>query len=352
MSKKLHITNGSGAVELMNAAGIEGEKISWDDVLHEGPVLQGLSLREQSRQRARFIADSGWAPTDKVDAMFDERDQTLESHAQFDEVWLWFEHDLYDQLQLIQILDWFNQHHSETNQWFLINPGKHLGYHSPAEFAALAPTRKRVNTNQLVQASQAWQAFTAEQPHRLAQMAQSSFDAFEHLTAAFYRLCQEYPDIRTGLPRTEYLVLESLLASQNECFASNESPPSSDPSEKKDSSSGKEPLSSVVQGCDPGQLFRQYQSHEEAAFLGDTIFFSRLNTMAQSPKPLLKFAIEESISYPLNPQQKVTITEYGVSVLAGNYDWFFESNQTRYIGGCRISSANAVHWNDQRQAFE
>ena len=39
---------------------------------------------------------------------FVERDEAIARSHNHEEVVLWFEHDLYDQLQLIQILDWFS----------------------------------------------------------------------------------------------------------------------------------------------------------------------------------------------------------------------------------------------------
>ena len=38
---------------------------------------------------------------------FRARDRGLAHFESFETITLWFEHDLYDQLQLIQILDWF-----------------------------------------------------------------------------------------------------------------------------------------------------------------------------------------------------------------------------------------------------
>src|SRR5262245_38420464 len=88
-----------------------GQVLPWRDVLHEGPVPGALSLDELSRRRARFIVEAGWwDDLAAVEKDFRERDAVLKATARHDEVVLWFEHDLYDQLQLIQILDWFVAH--------------------------------------------------------------------------------------------------------------------------------------------------------------------------------------------------------------------------------------------------
>ena len=101
----LHVTNGDSAVGVLRRA-VEGEFLPWRDVLHEGPVHAGLPLDALSRRRAAFIASAGWASLPQIEKDFLERDAKLRNSLAHAEVVLWFEHDLYDQLQLIQVLDW------------------------------------------------------------------------------------------------------------------------------------------------------------------------------------------------------------------------------------------------------
>src|SRR5690349_9951525 len=103
----LHITSGDAAVALMKRAGLSGDILAWRDVLHEGPTPAGLTLAELSEVRARFVADCGWRTFAEAQAEFRARDAALAQYGAHDEVVLWFEHDLYDQLQLLQLLDWF-----------------------------------------------------------------------------------------------------------------------------------------------------------------------------------------------------------------------------------------------------
>src|SRR5919206_483284 len=56
----LHITNGDHAARLIAATGVGGEVLPWRDVLHEGPVPEGLSLDELRPVRAPFIAGALW----------------------------------------------------------------------------------------------------------------------------------------------------------------------------------------------------------------------------------------------------------------------------------------------------
>ena len=100
----LHITNGDSAAETIKDAVFSGQILAWRDVLHEGPVPGNLSLANLSQRRAEFIAAQGWGNRREIEQSFAERDQIISRFQEYDEVGLWFEHDLYDQLQLIQIL--------------------------------------------------------------------------------------------------------------------------------------------------------------------------------------------------------------------------------------------------------
>src|SRR5215208_2259122 len=103
----LHITNGDSAACGIRETGFPGEILSWMDVLHEGPVPQNLDLGQLRTVRAEFIASCGLASLDEALSLLARRDKVLVESLSQEEVVLWFEHDLYDQLQLIQFLNWF-----------------------------------------------------------------------------------------------------------------------------------------------------------------------------------------------------------------------------------------------------
>ena len=70
----LHIVNGDCAIEALKDSGIEGDFLSWLDVLHDGPVPEGLSLEELPEVSADFIADCDWEVLEKAKNAFQKRD--------------------------------------------------------------------------------------------------------------------------------------------------------------------------------------------------------------------------------------------------------------------------------------
>ena len=103
----LIITNGDSAVAAIQQAGIEGERLPWRDVLHDGPAPRTPSLASLSKIRARYIAGCGWGDEAGIFRDFQAWDEWLLRTTTLDEIVHWFEHDLYDQLQLLQVLHVF-----------------------------------------------------------------------------------------------------------------------------------------------------------------------------------------------------------------------------------------------------
>ena len=126
MTTILNITNGDSTIKIMEQAHIEGDFLPWRDVLHDGPVPAELSLEALSAVRADFIIDRGWGSPQAIKQGFQERDQQLQAFRQYAKVILWFEHDLYDQLQILQILDWFSTQSLGTTQLRLQPAGRRL----------------------------------------------------------------------------------------------------------------------------------------------------------------------------------------------------------------------------------
>jgi hypothetical protein len=106
----LHVTNGDVVAERLSRLGVQGIILPWREILHEGPLPPYKSLDTAGRalfnlQRAEFIVAQGWVDDSAANVLFDmnQRDALLLDRA-WDEIVLWFERDLYDQLLLSQIM--------------------------------------------------------------------------------------------------------------------------------------------------------------------------------------------------------------------------------------------------------
>jgi hypothetical protein len=202
----LHITNGECAVTVLSQV-VSGSILPWRDVLHEGPVRAGLPLEELSGERAAFIADAGWGAAEKVLQEFQSRDAAFRRAGEHDEIVLWFEHDLYDQLQLIQVLDGlFDLRGAPIS---LICEAEYLGDMAPERAAELLTLRNPVTRRHLQEARAAWAAFRSPNPQMLENVKSTSLP---FLGAALRRHLEEFPWTTDGLSRLERAIVTALQA--------------------------------------------------------------------------------------------------------------------------------------------
>jgi hypothetical protein len=287
----LHVTNGDCAASVL-ARAVTGEILPWRDVLHEGPVHAGVPLEDLSRRRAAFIASAGWGSIAEVHKSFGERDAAIAAAGRHDEVVLWFEHDLYDQLQLIQLLDWFAAHpHPGLS---LVCEAEYLGTMTPARAAQLFTARRRVSAAQLKAGSAAWGAFGSANPRAISldPVAELPF-----LAPALRRLLEELPWTRDGLSRLERQVLEALRGA---------------------------PLAFDV-------LFqRAHHNREDPVFLGDAVLGWHLERLAADG------LVEKR-------QSLYCLTRRGREVIEGSADAWAFRRRARWIGGYEISS-DRLRW--------
>ena len=325
----LHITNGGSAANGLREAGLPGAIVAWNDVLHEGPVPAGLVPEALRDVRARFLAASGWASYEMALAEFTRRDDALARAATQEEVVLWFERDLYDQLQLLQILDRLAQQPPGPPRFSLIAidrfPGvvrfHGLGQLTSGQLATLYPTRRRITAPELALGRAAWRAFTAPVPTAIADLLAGDLSALPFLRAALLRHLEQFPAVAGGLARTERQILQALAGGP--------------------------------QG--PGAIFQADQQQEPHPFLGDTILWSYILRLGKEPQPLLTRTDGTRFLLPLAfarhadfLAQRLQLTPHGAAVLAGTDDAIRGRGIDHWLGGARLWGPDAAwRWDAQ-----
>jgi hypothetical protein len=313
----LHVSNGDATD--IPGTGLAERVVYWRDALHEGPV-PAVGPAELRRIRAGFLAGSG--VDDRAADGLAERDRALEDNHDGDYV-LWFEADLYDQLQIIQILDRLAGLGVPAARITMICIGEHpdaarfggLGELTAAQLAELAGTNasRTLTPAGLELATRAWAAFRAPTPDGLLDIAATRSTDLRFLGEAFDRLGREYPWRRDGLSLTERRV-----------------------------------LAAVAGGApDAGTAFVRAAARETRPYLGDTWCFALIDRLAGGPAPLLDLT-------PAGPTDRHTalrLTGAGARVLAGEADLVALNGVDRWIGGVHLSGRDAAwRWDDGIEA--
>ncbi|NND73357.1 MAG: hypothetical protein HKN43_17410 [Rhodothermales bacterium] len=308
-SRQLIITNGSSAAELIESVVEDADLLSWDDVLHDGPVPD-LHLESLSRVRADFIASCGWgSSSDSVYRQFVTRDETILKHAEYGEVVLFFEHDLYDQLQLCQILDVISSTGIGETNLSAVLMSDYIAEQEPGIIDQKLESRTAVTESQLDTAVQFWRNFTSKDHRGLATVDCSSFP---HLPAARTRLLEEYPSVTNGLGRSRNSILQILAG----------------------------------EVLNPVALFSNHQALETARYLGDSSFWRYIEGLLMCSTPLVRS--EPDFFRPGRRSGfktlRLSLTDAGRGVAAGEIDNLELNDIDEWIGGVHLTGPDAPRW--------
>lgn len=346
MKKVLHITNGDSAADIIAQFAVQDTVLPWRDPMHFGPFPQTDTLDQISRVRIAYLeGDNSPLNPKTVHALasateshsFNERDHLLARSSEFSEIVLWFEHDLLDQLQVLQLLDWFADHPDNNRVLSIICIDRFagvvnfrgIGQLSEDQMKSLYPSRLPVSPAMLTLAKSCWSAFRQDNPESLLKYinpAKALDTELPFVRASLRRHCQEFPWVSDGLSRTERQI-----------------------------------LTLVSRGVtSPAQLFMRNMDFESFLFIGDWRTYSHIQTLCSTEQPLLecmgdrpfKHVRDSSISSEEFKQQQLLLTDFGRRVLAGEKSAVKQIQREEWLGGVYLNSAAAMwFWDEANQQF-
>jgi hypothetical protein len=323
----LHVTNGDSVAQTLQETSLGGDVLAWRDALHEGPVpdVSSDALREV---RAAFLDACGWGEAYTIGNELARRDELLASAVSGHRpVVLWFEHDLYDQLQLLQVLDQIGEAGGPGPDLvrmiqvgsFEGRPSFHgLGELSAAELESLWPSRTPVSGELVEQGRRAWAALRAPEPTAMEALAREDVPGLPFLAKALRRLLEELPDAGSGLSRSERQLLEAIAEAARS----------------------------------PVEVFAACQAREEAPYEGDTWAFRRMADLCALG--LLRTADGSGLPAPpprgdhdAYARTSFVPTDAGRAVLAGETDRV-ALGLDRWVGGTHLHAGAPWRWDRER----
>ena len=327
----LHVTNGSVVVTRLHDLGLPGRVLPWDDVLHEGPVRAGLDPAALRAERAVFLAGSFGGEAAEIERGLAARDQVLASASADDEVVLWFEHDLYDQLHLLQILDQL-EHPRVTG----VLSDDYLGAQSAQTLREWFAARQPISTEDRRIARQAWTAFRSADPmdlvafvERTSTFAQGAsvgrLGRFPHLIPALRRHLQQFPWVGTGLSRSQAQALAAVAGG-------------------------------AVRVRDA--FWAANFPVEDAIFMGDSPWWHHVRPLIEAPRPLLEVRGLKPAKWddpawwhddPAAPT--LALTADGEAVLNGSADHSALNGIDRWLGGVHVTTTSPWRWDDKKNSL-
>jgi len=329
----LHVTNGDCAGDTLKQFA-DGPVIITCDVLHEGPA-PALEGDAWYATRGRFLGDDE-ASGERIARGLASVDRTIaEALARGDEMVLWFEHDLFDQLLLIRTLDLIGRLSDVSGVTRRVSlicidrfPGVDrfigLGQLDAAQLQSLYPSRQPVTSDQIAIAAAAWEGFRSPDPHQLVEITVRLSGAGDNgaaplpfLRDALLRFLAEYPSASNGLTKTEQLALAALGTG-------------------------------ALAG---GALFVKTQTEEPRPFMGDTTFFDTLRTLAAARTPLVEIdAPGDRLDIG---RDLVAITAAGRDVVDGRRDRVALNGISMWRGGVHLEGhdTSPFRWDARRETL-
>lgn len=311
----LHVANGTSTTSLIDQAGIPGAFSIWADPLHDGPVPH-LEDDELVELRMNYLAGRG-AAVDPVNDLRRWR-AVIAARDTFDELVLWYEHDLFDQLNLIQLLTWIRSRVPDGPRVSLIcidrYPGrlnfKGLGELTPGEIASLFGMRAPVTDAQFALAERAWDAFREPTPQGLAALCREETSALPYLASALTRFLEEFPWTSDGLSRSERRLLE---------------------------------LS--AKGTTVSEAFQKMHEGETAYYITDSSLAALASELSGTTPPLLDVDTHGSGDRMIF-RGSIALSPAGRDVLDGRADRIALCGIDRWMGGVHVRAGRIWRWND------
>ena len=302
----LHVANGHATTGLIELSGVPGRTEIWADPLNEGPVPGNVSDDELLLIRARFLASQH--ESGDVAADLRRWREAVDHDAGYDELVLWFEHDLFDQLNLIQLLTHLGgKPRSKPITLVCIDryPGhtdfKGLGELEPRDLAVLFKERRTVDAAEFALATRAWSAYRSPDPRAIEELLKGDTSALPFLFAALARHLEEFPSDADGLSRTERRLMEQAIDGP----------------------------------ADIGAVFPRMHHGETAYYIADSWFVDRARELSSASPALVDLSIAGGKPGAL-PAGTIALTRAGREVLGGAADRVGRCGIDRWLGGVHV----------------
>jgi len=323
----LHIRCGSDIFAALDEAGVPGDRLEWGDPICCGPLppaLEGPALRAV---RARYLAGVAGVTAAEIADALDRQDAALDGAHAYDRLVLWFEHDLYDQSILAQLLPALDRR-GLIGRAFLLTLDRYpavarfvgLGQLSPAQLAALVGTERPVTRVQADRAAETLAAFRAPTPAPVADLiarteAEGAATPMPFLAGALRRHLAELPGTRDGLSLTERLILRAL-----------------------------------AEGIDtPGAAFGALMRRlDPQPYAGDAMTWPVFERLAAAERPAIAPIEDPAVE---GWRTRVGLTETGRDLLAGEADWVALNGVDRWVGGLRLEGRTTPWRWDAREGL-
>lgn len=317
----LHIVNGDIVGDKLRKGNVRGDILVWREVYPVGPVFLETGELHQRSPRVEYLERTLGIPADDYVTNCKSQEQILRNFHKYDEIVLWFEHDLFDQLMLSYLLHWFSNQalgHTKLNLLCIGDyPGidlfRGLGQLTSKQLGTLSGTWQRVGQKELDTGSIIWEAYTSPNIESHVEILEKDTSALPFAHAALELHLSRLPSPINGLGIVEQTILEL-----------------------------------IRHGVDtPRKLLKEIGNRLSVLGMGDLELWYRLRNMSEQPHALIKIPGKKTT--PSFENCNLALTEIGEEVVSGLKDWIKVKGIDEWYGGLGLNGDLVWRWDSQRK---
>lgn len=213
MSKQpLHITNGDNLTKVLNNLKIEGVKLTWQELLCEGPTTEKVGSELFLETRKSFFTQFYDIDLD-LELIEIELDK-LNDPENYSEIVLWFEYDLFCHINMVAVISLIKQRKIEL-PIYLVCSGRIEGSKNLKSLPELSTeqlinhyeNKVLLNEGDIDMAKTVWRIYCGIDHNLLKPLIVTS-SSFEYLSNCLKAHLKRFPDSIDGLNTLERNILE------------------------------------------------------------------------------------------------------------------------------------------------
>lgn len=217
MVKILHILNSDSSASIFKKTELWGEVLVWREMLCEGSLHKNIGSDAFWKQRYSFFEkEVGIAKLDYYDNTIKEI-IPIEDLEGYEEVVLWFDFDLFCQINLIGLCTYLLQSYRKDIRYYLVCTGKEKGSstlqalsdYTVESYIKLYENRIKISRNDLLFAQESWNLFVSNNPTVLRAFNFNKNKKFRYLQNAINQHLERFPKLNS-LNQIENKILETI----------------------------------------------------------------------------------------------------------------------------------------------
>jgi hypothetical protein len=209
--QSLHITNGQSLTNLLDELDVEGDILTWQEMLCEGPTTEVIDSDEFFKTRKEFLNE--FYNIEVNEEEFRNEISILSHLEPYSEIVLWFEYDLFCHINLFAVISLIQQK-NVTLPLYLVCSGRVEGEKELKGLSELTPKQLEQHYAAKIKLSKVdidlmkslWKTYCG-MDHNLFKPNIVEKSSFPYLSNCLKAHLQRFPDSKTGLAGLEMNLL-------------------------------------------------------------------------------------------------------------------------------------------------